>query len=176
MWRIKDICFIGLTVSLTFGAGFPQSASKCDLAAFVPDPDSGVNVRSGAGTATSILQTIPRDPDGILVFFNRSKGHWLKISRAVDSKRRTVFSGTGWVYAPLLAVKTRGKEEDLVMYYRNPRTETEELGSIRPGLDVLVQGCSEDWIKVLIPKRGTEGLSAWLPHGSFCGSPWEHCD
>jgi hypothetical protein len=117
------------------------------------------------------VKTIPRDPAGTLVFIEGSKGEWLKVSRAVNSKKTTVFSGVGWVHAPLLFVKTRGDGDDLVLYYRNPRTETEEMGSIRAGLEVLVQGCSGDGVKVLIPKRRTEGTPAWLPFGSFLQQP-----
>ncbi len=176
MIRAKYIGLFTLAILLSVGCVKAQSETECDIAAFVADPNSGVNVRSGDGIGNSVLKTIPRDPKGTLVFFKGSKGDWLKISRAVSSKRQTVFSGTGWVHAPLLAVKTRGTADELIMYYRNPRTETEELGSIRPGLEVLVQGCSEDWLRVLIPRRGTEGIKAWLPFGSFCGSPWEDCD
>jgi hypothetical protein len=153
-----------------------QNEAKCDIAAFVADPASGVNVRARAGLSSKIIKTIPRDSGGTLVFIDGSKGDWMKISRAVNSKKTHVFSGVGWVHAPLFFVKTRGDGDDLVMYYRNPRTETEEMGRIRSGLEVLVQGCSGDWINVLIPQRGTEGFPAWLPHGSFCGSPWEDCE
>lgn len=152
-----------------------QNETKCEIAAFVADPGSGVNVRKGANLRSSIVKTIPRDPGGTLVFIDGSKGEWLKISRAVNSKKANVFSGLGWVHAPLLFVKTRGDGDDLVLYYRNPRTETEEMGSIRTGLEVLVLGCSGDWIKVLIPQRGTEGIPAWMPNGAWCGSPWEDC-
>ncbi len=153
-----------------------QRVELCDLAAYVADPLSGVNVRTGAGLSSKIVRTIPKDRAGTLIFVTGSKGDWLRISKAVNSKKTAVFEGSGWVYAPLLFVKTRGDGDDLVMYYRNPRTETEDMGSIRTGLEVLVQGCSGDWVKVLIPKRGTEGTPAWLPFGSFCGSPWEDCD
>lgn len=170
------LVFLFGVFALGVGAAIAQKEESCDLAAYVADPHSGVNVRAAAGTDSRILKTIPRDPGGTLVFIDGSKGDWLKISRAVNSKKTHVFSGVGWVYAPLFFVKTRGDDDDLVMYYRNPRTETEELGSIRSDLDVLVQGCSGDWIKVLIPQRGTEGIPAWMPRGSFCGSPWEDCE
>ena len=83
----------------------------------------------------------------------------------------------GGVYAPLLFVITRGNSsKDPVSYYRTPRRAAQEVGMIRGGLEVSVLGCSGVSIEVLIPRRGTEGVPAWMPRGSFCGSPWEDCD
>ncbi len=172
---MKFVQQITLVLTVLSGSVLAQSETKCDVAAFVADRHSGVNVRDGAGLNNKIVKTIPRDAGGTLVFIEGSKGEWLKISRAVSAKRVTVFSGVGWVHAPLLFVRTRGGGDDLVLYYRNPRTETEEIGSIRTGLDVVVMGCSGDWMKVLIPKRGTKGVTGWMPTGAWCGSPWEDC-
>lgn len=173
---IKNAFNITLILVLCILAVSAQGKVSCELAAFVNDPSSGVNVRSGPGLNNRILKTIPRDQGGTLVLIAGASGDWLKISSAVNSNRVRVFSGTGWVHAPLLSVKTRGGGDETVPFYRNPRTETESIGSIRPELDVNVMGCSGDWIKVLIPQRGTEAIPAWLPFGSFCGSPWEDCD
>lgn len=166
-----------LTVIFLTGPGLAsaQALDRCDVAAFVTDPNSGVNVRADAGRKFGIVTTIPRDSRGTLVFISGSKDDWLMISRAVNSKKTTVFSGVGWVHAPLVSVKSSAAGDDLVLYYRRPRTETEAMGVVRSGLEVTVLGCSGDWIKILIPVRGTEGTPAWLPHGSYCGSPWEDC-
>ena len=38
-----------------------QTASDCDVAAFVLDAESGVNIRAGAGKDFKILKTVPKD-------------------------------------------------------------------------------------------------------------------
>jgi uncharacterized protein YraI len=156
-------------------AGENQKETACEIAAFVADPSSGVNVRSGAGANNSVITTIPKDAGGTLIFIDGAKGDWLKISSAVNSKKTRVFSGTGWVHAPLFFVKTSSKNNALVNYYRTPNLRSEKLGSIRSELEVSLMGCSGDWVKVLIPMRGTEGIEGWLARGSWCGSPWEDC-
>lgn len=152
-----------------------QKEVSCEIAAFVANPASGVNVRSGSGLNHKILKTIPRDSGGTLIFIEGAKGDWLKISSAVNAKKTKVFSGVGWVHAPLLAIKTSSKNDDLIDYYETPDSRKEKLGNIRSGFDLNLLGCSGDWIKVSIPMRGTEGVEGWLPRGSWCGSPWEDC-
>jgi hypothetical protein len=157
------------------GCVFGQRETACVSAAFVADPDRDVTIRSGAGPNHKTLETIPRDPDGTTVIIDGSKGDWLKISRAVNSRKTAVFDGTGWVHASLLSVKTRGKGNELVEYYGSAGTETEAVvvGNIRAGLEVILQGCSGVWVKVLVPAPGTEGKAGWLPHTSYCGSLWD---
>jgi hypothetical protein len=173
----------GLIVLLVLSAGiFAQTPSEksvtaCDVAAFVADTSSGVNIRQSSGTDKKILKTIPADSGGTLVFINGSRGKWLRITSAVNTKKEKIFEGTGWVYAPLLAVNLIGGEDDLVDFYEKPSTTPASDDSIRPAFNpFLMLGCSGDWIQLSVPVRGVEtGEPGWFPRGSYCGTPWGDC-
>ncbi len=165
------------------GAGFAsgQKEIACATAALVADANTGVDVRSGAGANSKILKTIPPEAAGTTVIIDGSKGGWIKISRATNSRKIVVFSGIGWVRASQLLVKTRSESTDAVEFYGSAGTETEAVvaGTVRAGLDVILQGCSGVWLKVLLPEQGTDGRPGWLPHTSYCGShwdDWENCE
>lgn len=87
-----------------------KNATTCQFAAFITDPTSGVFVRAGAGADNAVIKTIPEDSGGTLVFIEVARGDWLKISSAVNSTKTKVFSGKGWIYAPLVSVKLAGYE------------------------------------------------------------------
>lgn len=159
-----------------------QTETACELAAFVSDPSSGVRVRAGAGTDERVLQTIPADKNGTLVFIAGSRGDWLKISSAVNSRRKKVFSGTGWIYAPLVSVRLAGYEgfkSGKMKIYRTPDRAGETIDFTDFGITAEVYGCQGDWFKVRLPVTGTGTgdikLFGWVTAGSFCGSPWEDC-
>jgi uncharacterized protein YraI len=169
LFLIISFCVIGP------GCILGQKETNCAAAAFVADPSVSVDVRSGPGSDFKVLRKIPRDPAGTSVIIDGSKGVWIKISRAINSKKIAVFSGTGWVQASLLSVKTRGEGKELHAYYGSAGTETAAVvtGSLGAGLMVTLQGCSGVWVKALIPTPGTEKKIGWLPHTSYCGSLWD---
>jgi hypothetical protein len=162
-----------------FASGLSTAAAQtevaCETAGFSADPMSRINVREGAGTGHRVIKTLPRDPGGTLVFINGARGDWVKISSAVNSKKTRIFSGTGWVHAPLLSTRTSSRNDDLIDYFLTPDRKSEKIGSIRSEFDLNLMGCSGSWVRVAVPLRGTDGVKAWLPRGSYCGSPWEDC-
>jgi len=152
-----------------------QSETDCDMAAFVANTDSGVRVRADADRNASVVGLLPANPGGTLVFITGARAGWLKVSSAIDATKTHVFSGTGWIHAPLLAVRTFSRDDSLVDYQAFPGRRSDVLGSLRAELDVNLLGCSGDWLKVAIPMRGDADMEGWLPRGAWCGSPWEDC-
>lgn len=171
--RRTFLLFALLTLGVTSAAA--QTEVSCETAGFSADPMSGINVREGAGTGHRVINTLSRDSGGTLVFINGAKGDWLKISSAVNSKKARIFVGIGWVYAPLLSTRTSSRNDELIEYFQAPDPKSEKLGSIRSEFELNLTGCSGSWVKVTVPLRGTDGVEAWLPRGSYCGSPWEDC-
>ena len=163
--------------------GISNGETKCELAAFVSDPASGVNIRSDAGTNFKVVKTIPADRAQTLVFIGGAKGDWLKITSAVNSKKTKVFSGTGWIHAPLLSVRLSGYEgfkSGKMKIYESPDRASPLLDYSSFGIDVPVETCQDDWFKVRLPVTGThlsgQKVFGWVTRGAFCGSPWEDCN
>ena len=155
---------------------------KCDAAAFISNPRSGVNVRADAGTNFTILRTIPANRDNTMVFIEGSRGDWLKISSAINRRGTSLFKGTGWVYAPLLSVKLDGVQAltgNGLKIYKAPRKNSDKISFTGSGVNARIQTCQGNWIKVQLPVTGT-GVSnlkafGWVTNGSFCGTPWGDC-
>lgn len=154
-----------------------KTETKCDVHAFVTDPSSGVNIRSGAGKDFKIIKTIPKDKRQAVISIVGAKDDWLKISLVNNAVHETVFQGTGWVYAHLLAVKENRKKYRV---YESPSTESKriEIGLFEHILPLA--GCKGEWVKVQLPVTGTGvsgiSLTGWMPADSHCGNPWLECD
>ncbi|HSK71316.1 MAG TPA: SH3 domain-containing protein [Pyrinomonadaceae bacterium] len=156
---------------------FAQTETKCDVPAFVTDPSSGVNVRAGAGKDSKIVKTVPKDEGRTMFDVVGSKGDWLKVAYAVNSKNENVFSGTGWVHAPLLGVKEKLNKYKV---FESPTTKSKriDIGLFEHILPLA--GCKGEWVKVQLPVTGTDvseiKRTGWMPPGSHCGNPWMECD
>lgn|SRR5690606_33623385 len=155
--------------------GLAQSATECDVAAFVANPYGTVEIHADADVSSPIVGKLPPSPGGTLVLLKGARKDWINVASAVDATRTRVFDGAGWIHAPQLAVRTIDPHDDLVPFHASPDRKSEILGSLRAELDVNLLACSDDWMKIVVPVRGGEDLEGWLPRGSWCGSPWEDC-
>jgi SH3-like domain-containing protein len=180
MKRLYSVFLLAMLFSIPTPA---QTETKCDLAAFVTDPASSVNVRSGPGKENRIVKTIQRDASRTMVHLSGVKGDWLKIEHAVNSKSEEVFSGAGWVFAPLLSITVGDADalkEGRLKVYRSPSKSSETVPFSSFGIELPVRGCRADWVRVKLPATGTgvSGTSVfgWMPRGAYCGNPWVECD
>jgi hypothetical protein len=167
------LCSILLAACTT--PALAQAETACEMAAFVANTDSGVRIRAEADLKAPIVGRLPANAGGTLVFIQGARNGWLKVTSAIDASKTRVFTGTGWIHAPLLAVRTFSRDDSLVDYHASPDRQSDALGSLRAELDVNLLGCSGDWVKVAVPMRGGADTEGWLPHGAWCGSPWEDC-
>lgn len=172
---MKVITLLLIALALLPHQALGQAETRCEIAAFVANPLSGVRVRSHADADSTVVGRLPPDPGGTLVFINGAKNGWMKVSSAINAAGTNVFNGAGWIHGPLLFVRANGPNDRLVRYHASPGDRDEFIGSIRAGLEVSLLGCTEDWVNVLIPVRGTDGTEGWLPRGAWCASPWEDC-
>ncbi len=156
-----------------------QAEIKCEMIAFVTDPDSVVELRSGPGKQHPVVKVIPKDPGRSTFSIVGSDNGWLKVTSVNDSglPSKKIFSGVGWALASDLAVT------ELRQYYRvfelpsetSPRIDISLFDAILP-----LKGCKDRWVKVQLPVTGTGTASTpgsgWLPDGSWCGDPAYDCE
>ena len=168
------LCFLLLALALAVNG---QKENACDLAAFVSDPSSGVNVRSEPGTGAKILKTVPKDEDKTLFSIIGSKGDWVKVNYANDSKNKTVFKGVGWIHAPLLSVTEKRNKYKV---FKSPDLKSKRIDIGLLGHFLPIESCSGEWVKVSLPVTGTGvgdiKVFGWMPAGTYCGNPWIECD
>ncbi|MEZ5427320.1 MAG: SH3 domain-containing protein [Pyrinomonadaceae bacterium] len=154
-----------------------QTENSCDTWAYIIDDDpNGLNVRAGAGSNFKVSDTIPKDADGTSVNIVGSKGKWLKIKLAENSEGENVFSGSGWIYGPLVALRTRGSgasENELVKLYDGAKTSGRVVGRLKMETEVTLLGCKAAWVEVAFP--GKSDKTGWLPPESQCGNPVTTC-
>lgn len=151
-----------------------QTETRCEITAYVADPDpNGLNVRSGAGTNFKVIKTIPKDNDGTIVEIVSSSGSWMKISSARNAEGETVFSGSGWVYAPNLATSV---PENNIKHkaYLSADKKSKVVSAITENTEYRLKSCKGSWVEVSIGK-GSELISGWLPPESQCGNPMTNC-
>jgi hypothetical protein len=160
-------------------AAFAQAESKCDIIAFVTDPASGVNVRSGPGKDFSIVKTVPKDPGRTIFRVSASKGGWLKVTLAENSRAPAdkVFSGTGWVFAPVLSLT---ELRDYYKVFEGPSRNSKRIDISLHDHILPLAGCKGGWVKVELPVTGTgvaeKKRTGWLPAGTWCGNPAYECE
>lgn len=172
-----------LMLSFLFCIPVPaQTETKCDLSAFATDSTSGVNIRAGAGRDFRIIKTVPKDERGTMFDVVGAKGEWLKVVYAVNSGNEAIFSGSGWVLAALLSIKTGGIEALKARrptVYQSPNKSGGQIPFSDFGIGLPLRGCQESWVKVQLPAKGTATAArifGWLPRGAYCGNPWIECD
>lgn len=157
--------------------GASQTETKCEVSAFVADPKSGVNVRSGPGKDNRILKTVPKDEGRSYFNVIAVKGEWLKVDYAENSRNQKVLSENGWVFASLLAIR---EVRETYKVFESPNTKSKQIDVSLFDHILPLAGCKDRWIKVELPITGTgvlnKKLTGWLPPGSYCGIPWIGCD
>ena len=143
------------------------AVQPCELRAYVIDPDpNGLHVRARAGSSAPIAAVIPRDSDGTLVEIRGNVGDWLMMTHAETMGGKTVFNGTGWVYAPLLGTQTRAN----AFLYAMPNLKGDYVEKLGSEKEVILEGCRDTWAKAKY-----KGIEGWLPSESNCPNPVTTC-
>jgi hypothetical protein len=158
-----------------------RAETECGTYAFALEPMRSIELRAGAGEQFDLIATVPADEGrtlfGIVGVEHRPLDiHWLKIDRVVDSRGQTVFSGTGWVPAIQLAVKSHPRYTVFV----EPSVRAEPVDISLFDAVLPLADCRGEWVQVELPVTGTEivdpQLRGWMPAGAYCANPWVECD
>jgi SH3-like domain-containing protein len=171
------ILFVSANVFAQWNPAQTDVDSMCNVSAYIIDKDSkGLNVRSGAGSKSKAIGKIPYNADGTVVDIIGSKGDWVKIENARTAANDSVFSKTGWVYAPLLAISTRNSDgaAETVDAYEMPSTGNDIVAKLPVFKEYKLAGCFEGWIKITIPQK-SGSIPGWLPSENQCDLPWTNC-
>lgn len=161
---------------LSFAAGAAaQDEMPCGVSAYIIDSDrNGLNVRSGAGTNFKTVGAIPFNSGGTAVDITASNGKWLKINGARSAEGDNIFSKSGWVYAPLLAVSITGKRPGTVKAYSTASKSGKTVANLPIDTEYKLESCSGSWLQISIAK-GNDSISGWIPKENQCGNPWTSC-
>ena len=150
--------------------------TPCDVAAYVIDSDpNGLNVRSGPGSTQKIVGNLPnQNVEGIGVHITGSSGEWVRIDRATEQggdEDRTLFSGVGWVYGPLLGTDGVGWIEGGTPIYNEPTKKSRLLARMLAGAEgASVRGCRGRWMYI-----EHKGLKGWAEGKSLCSNSLTTC-
>jgi SH3-like domain-containing protein len=160
------LAFTTSTVPANAEAYTPQSV--CQSRAYVVDPDpQGLNVRQDPSTSGVIVGKLPLNSD---VQVLAHQGNWFKISPLSPELQGIEFQGSGWVYGPLLGIKTKGYDFKPVSLYSQPDLSSETVGSVPPDTSVDLLGCEADWLMV-----EHDMLSGWLEPAQQCPAALTTC-
>ncbi|HYH85626.1 MAG TPA: SH3 domain-containing protein [Pyrinomonadaceae bacterium] len=150
---------------------------KCDVAAYVVDPDpNGLNVRSGPGKAFTVVGTIPRRESAVEVRVTGATGQWLRIRDAVTQEEdETVFKGEGWVFGPMLVTQTKNyasldPNALNVKVFKEPTKRSAVVTRLPNETEVKLVGCKGNWAQIQHKK-----LTGWLDPDSQCASTLTNC-
>lgn len=177
--------FLALTIILIlsasiFGQRNPAQTDvddMCNVSAYITDKDpKGLNVRSKPDSKSKAVGVIPFNADGTVVDIIGAKGSWVKIENAHTADDDSVFSKTGWVFAPLLAVSTMKQESsaNTVNAYKTPFTSSEVVAKLPVFKEYKVAGCHDGFVKISIPQTNGNILG-WLAMENTCDLPWTNC-
>jgi SH3-like domain-containing protein len=135
-----------------------------------------INVRSGPGTKYKAIRTLPVGPKAdVMIVVAGATGQWLltdEIHIMQNDEKGTDqdMKLRGWVYAPLFATRTQGRENSTVKVWRTASHRSPVAGRLATEVGVTVQGCKGYWVRVRHPK-----VSGWLDSDSQCGNPVTTC-
>jgi SH3-like domain-containing protein len=147
-----------------------SSQQSCQIRAYVIDKDpQGLNVRSGPGNDSKIIDILPTNTIGVIVNLNASQGDWVQLSKA-QSPGKIEFQGSGWVYSQLLGTSTRGYDTKSVAVYDSPSNQSTEIGRIPSARSTKLISCNQSWALVEY-----QGLKGWIAPDSQCPNPLSTC-
>lgn len=135
-----------------------QTVTPCSIGAYVIDRDpNGLNVRAEPAAGARVLTRL-HEWDEVEV--TGARGAWLRIRNATNDEG-PVWTGPGWVYAPMLGTSTT--EHGPVPLRREPRGTSPVVRRLRDGTQVTLLGCRGDWAHVRVGN-----LTGWLDRDSQC--------
>lgn len=155
------------------GAG---AVTPCDLSAYVIDRDpKGLNVRSGPAAAFKVIGNLPSEGvEGVGVHITGASGEWVRIDRAVEQggeTERTLFSGEGWVYGPLLGTDGVGWIAGGTPLHQRPTKRSRVVARMSAGGEGgVVRGCRGGWMYVEHRK-----VRGWAEGKSLCDNSLTNC-
>ncbi len=148
----------------------------CDVEAYVIDHDpKGLNVRSGPGGTFKVVGVLPNEGvEGGGVHVNGSSGEWVRIDRATEQggdEDRTLFSGEGWVYGPLLGTDGVGWIDGGTPMYTEPSKKSRVVARMSAGAEgAVVKGCKGKWMYVEHKK-----VKGWAQGDTLCSNSLTTC-
>lgn len=154
----------------------PARVTPCDLNAYVVDHDpNGLNVRSGPGSTFKVVGNLPnKGVEGVGVHITGGSGEWVRIDRATEQggdEDRTLFSGEGWVYGPLLGTDGVGWVEGGTPIYQEPSKKSRVLARMLAGAEgASVRGCKGKWMYVEHKK-----VKGWAQGDTLCDNSLTTC-
>lgn len=157
-------------------AAAAASVTPCDVSAYVIDQDpNGLNVRSGPGATFRVVGNLPsRGVEGIGVHITGGSGEWVRIDRATEQGGdvdRTLFSGEGWVYGPLLGTDGVGWIAGGTPIRQEPSKKSRVVARMLAGAEgAIVRGCRGKWM--YLEHKKTKG---WAQGDSLCDNSLTTC-
>ncbi|PMB53400.1 ligand-binding protein SH3 [Fischerella thermalis CCMEE 5201] len=136
---------------------------KCDIYAYVISKNpQGLNVRSGASPTYKILGKIATNET---VKITAALGKWVQVTDVTGD-----FTGTGWVYLPMLGISSRGYGTNGVNLYSTADQQSQKVGRIPSSSSVKLLGCQGEWAQVEY-----QGIKGWLASEDQCGAALTSC-
>lgn len=146
----------------------------CDLDAYVVEEDeNGLNVRSGPGKDYKVIAVLSGDDtDEQMVHITGVSGSWMRISTAAALDGKSLFKGTGWVFASKLGTSVRpdGKGGYQARLYQQPDLKSAVVGKIPAEDGTVLISCKGKWVQV---KSTT--IKGWLSPEGQCPNPVTTC-
>lgn len=152
------------------------AVTPCDVSAYVIDHDpDGLNVRSGPGATFKVVGKLPNQGvEGIGVHITGGSGEWVRIDRAAEQggdEDRTLFSGEGWVYGPLLGTDGVGGIEGGTPIYKEPSKRSRVVARMAAGAEgATVRGCKGRWMYLEHKK-----VKGWARGDTLCDNSLTTC-
>jgi SH3-like domain-containing protein len=142
-----------------------QSVTPCNATAYLNDPDpKGTNVRRAAnGKSTTLKRLTDGDTE---IDITGSSGDWLRIKQARAAEGTVSFSGEGWVYAPLVAVRARGRATLRATDHKTSAS----VATIKDDEQLSVVACRGEWMRVK-----HNAVTGWIEKSQRCGNPVTTC-
>jgi SH3-like domain-containing protein len=146
----------------------------CDLDAYVVEEDEkGLNVRSGPGKDHKVIAVLTGDEDDEqTVHITGISSGWMRISTAQSLEGKSLFKGTGWVFASKLGTSVRpdGKGGYEARLYQEPNVKSAVVGKVAAEDGTVIVGCKGAWVQVK-----SEKIVGWLSPEGQCPNPVTTC-
>lgn len=189
---MRTIIFSSLILCLALAAGvgvapgsaqsvspapIADAATRCEVPAFVVDPDpAGLNVRAGPDKTSRVINALKRGDYTIAVTITGATGEWVRIKDAeAEETGDALFKGPGWVFGPLLATQARGPygrnlDKPVVKVLKEPDKRSAVVTLLPVETQVNIIGCRGGWAEVRYKK-----FEGWLPPESQCANTLTTC-
>ena len=172
---IFTIFILGLMLVSVVSAQTDEAV--CPLEAWVIDKDvNGLNVRDKPDIKGKIIDNLKYandDDEIVIVTINGYSNGWVKITDARTVSGEEQFSGTGWVSAKMVTVRTQrldGNNKKSVAIYADRPKKVRKSGTIPNEEYVEIVGFDCFGFKVKYKSK-----TGWLSTYDMCGNPVTTC-